>query len=420
MKGKIHTLLSIWFLVIIHLQVTAQSLANQSPVPEFDIVDSIYSNILEESRDYWVKLPDNYNPNSGMKYPVVYLLDGFSLRNSLETVYENYWGHYLPQMILVGISNRTNRTRDLTTSQIKMRRGSVMNAETGGAEKFTQFIEIELIPFIDKTYPTTPYRTLIGHSYAGLFTINTLINYSHLFNNYIAIDPSIEWDNKKLLIQAKEKLETKNFKGKSLFVSLAAEQLHMQDEKVTIDNIMEDTTEFSLFARSIMDFSTFATTQKQNGLNFSWKVYPEDLHGTVPLPTIRDGLVFHFKWFQFRSPQKYNNPNTSIATISELLTKQEEIYTSHFGYPSPPMVEELFLGYGFMNMQMGQPDKALMFFEKSIHYYPKSVDGYGAIAEYYESKEEYQKALEYALKAFELDRSDYYGDMVERLKSRKD
>ena len=294
-----------------------------------------------------------------------------------------------------------------------------MNAETGGAEKFTQFIANELIPFIDKSYPTTPYRTLIGHSYGGLFTLNILINYSHLFENYIAIDPSIEWDNQKMLIQAKEKLETESFKGKSLYVSLAAEQLHMWNEKITIDNIMADTTEFSLFARSIIDFSAFADTQKQNELNFSWKVYPEDLHGTVPLPTIRDGLVFHFKWFQFESPQKYNNPSTSIATISELLTKQEKIYTSHFGYPSPPMVEELFLAYGFMNMQMGQPDKALMFFEKSTHYYPNSADGYGAIAEYYEGKEDYKKALEYALKAFELSSTNYYGNLVEKLKGKK-
>ena len=108
-------------------------------------------------------------------------------------------------MILVGISNRNNRTRDLTTSQIKMRRGASMDQDTGGADKFTHFIAEELMPHIDSKYPTAPYRTLIGHSYAGLFTINVLINHSHLFNNYIAIDPSLDWDSQKLLKQAKFK-----------------------------------------------------------------------------------------------------------------------------------------------------------------------------------------------------------------------
>ena len=57
-----------------------------------------------------------------------------------------------------------------------------MNNESGGAETFTKFIEEELIPYIDSKYPTMPYRTLIGHSYAGLFTINMLLNHKHLFS----------------------------------------------------------------------------------------------------------------------------------------------------------------------------------------------------------------------------------------------
>lgn len=110
-------------------------------------------------------------------------------------------------MILVGISNQDHRTRDLTTSQISNRNGAPMNEETGGAETFLSFIEKELIPEIDKSYATTGYKTLIGHSYAGLFTINALIKHPHVFNNYIAIDPSLDWDNQKLLKQAKEKIQ---------------------------------------------------------------------------------------------------------------------------------------------------------------------------------------------------------------------
>lgn len=405
--------------LMIHPQLKAQSFENESNSYETDIVDSLYSSTLAESRDFWVSLPENYNPDSGRKYPVIYLLDGFSLRNSLETVYENYWGHYMPHMILVGISNRNNRTRDLTTSQIKMRRGSAMNDETGGAEKFTQFIENELIPHIDSSYLTTPYRTLIGHSYAGLFTINMLINHGDLFDNYIAIDPSIEWDNQKMLIEAKEKLKTNNFKGKSLFVSIAAEQLHMFDEKVTIENLMQDTSEFTLFSRSIVDFSTFVESQNQSGLNFSWKVYPEDLHGTVPLPSIRDGLIFLFKWFQFESPQKYNNPETTIVELKKLLKHQEEVYTKQFGYPFPPMVEELFTGYGYMNMQMGHPEKALLFFKMNIKYYPNSAGAYGSMADYYQSQNDFKNALEYATKAYEISGTEYYKNMMEELKTKK-
>lgn len=417
---KKHTLITlvIGSIFTFYQEISAQSQLVESSVYETEIIDTVYSEHLEEHREFWVKFPENYNPNSSTKYPVVYLLDGFSLKNNLETVYENYWGHYLPHMILVGISNRTNRVRDLTTSQVKMRRGSVMNENTGGAENFTRFIEKELIPYIDNKYPTTPYRTLIGHSYAGLFTINMLINHKHVFENYIAIDPSIEWDDQNLLKKAKQKLTSEKYKGKSLFVSLAAEQLHMWNEDITIDNIMDDASEFTLFARSIIDFSTFAKSQKQSGLNFSWKVYNEDLHGTVPLPSIRDGLIFLFKWYQFKSPQKYNNPETSVEELIELLEKQEEIYSTHFGYPFPPMIEEMFSGYGYMNLEMGQPEKAFMFFKMNIKYYPKSAGAHNAMADYYETKNDHANALKYVTKAFELSGANEYKDRIKELKKK--
>ena len=413
MKYSIRTTLLIFLCLI-----TLQTVHSQNEEITGYTTDSLHSEALNESKEFWVQLPENYNPTSNEKYPVIYILDGFSLKNNLETVYNNYWGHYLPHMILVGISNKSNRTRDLTTSQIKMRRGNEFDQDTGGAENFTKFIESELIPHIDKTYPTTSYRTLIGHSYGGLFTINMLINHNNLFKNYIAIDPSLDWDNQKLLKQAKEKLVTESFKGKSLFVSLAAEQLHMMDESVTIENLMDNTSEFTLFPRSIIEFSNFAETHKESGLNFSWEIYPEDLHGTVPLPSIRDGLVFLFKWFQFKNPPKYNNPETPIEELVELLNEQEKIYKNNFGYSVPPMVEELFIGYGYMNMQMGAPKKAELFFQKAIAYYPKSANAYDSLAEFYESENNYSEALTYITKAYEISNSEFHKKRMDAIKSK--
>ncbi|TJY33454.1 alpha/beta hydrolase-fold protein [Pontimicrobium aquaticum] len=407
------TFLKLIIFVLCYSSVNGQQSNSVQPIR---IIDSLYSNTLNETREFWVSLPENCNPNSNETYPVVYLLDGFSLENTLKTVYDNYLGHYLPHMILVGISNKENRTRDLTISKIEERRGSTMNVETGGADNFRQFIENELIPHIDKTYPTTNYKTLIGHSYAGLFTLDMLINSGDVFKNYIAIDPSIEWDNQKLLKQAQEKLKTHNYKGKSLYVSLAAEQLHMWDEKITIDNVMDDTSGFTLFARSIIEFSNLASSQKQNELNFSWKIYPEDLHGTVPLPSIRDGLIFCFKWFQFQSPQKYNNPETTVQELQELLKQQEVIYTNQFGYSVPPMIEELFIGYGYMNMQMEQPEKALLFFELAIKYYPDSANAYDAMADYYASQQDYANALKCVTKAYNINADNYYKQRIEEFK----
>ena len=413
MKHYIYLLVLIGAILMVNQHAIAQATESQTEQFQNRIVDSIFSKTLSESRDFWVRLPDNFQPDNDEKYAVIYLMDGFSLESTLEAVYGNYWGHYLPHMILVGVSNRKNRTRDLTTSQIKMRRGSAFDYETGGAETFTKFMEEELIPYIDSKYPTMTYRTLIGHSHAGQFTINMLVNHAHLFQNYIAIDPTLDWDNQKLLKQAKEKFKTEDYNGKSLFVSLAAEMLHIQNESITIDNVMSDTSEFSLPARSIIEFSQLAKSQNQ--LNFSLKVYHEDLHGTVPLPTIRDGLIFLFEWYQFKSPQKYNNPETPIEVLVSLLKEQEQIYTEHFGVPTAPMIDEMLNGYGYMNMQMGQPKKAFMFFEMNIKYNPKNATAYESMADYYESENDKENALKYLNKAFELSGKDYYKERIETL-----
>ena len=103
--NKIILVLTIGSIIIFPHKFIAQSMTNESVLHQTEFVDSLYSVTMEESRDYWVKLPENYNPENGKKYAVVYLLDGFSLKNTLITVYDNYWGHFLPDMILVGISN---------------------------------------------------------------------------------------------------------------------------------------------------------------------------------------------------------------------------------------------------------------------------------------------------------------------------
>ena len=418
MKKLLVSILIVILIFSLQQKGNAQSSKNELYLTKVATKDSLFSQIFQENKNFRVQLPENYKANSPEKYPVVYILDGGALMNSLETVYNNYWGHYLPHMILVGIQNRANRTRDLTTSQIKMRRGAQMDKDTGGAENFTKYIETELIPHIDQNYPTTSYRTLIGHSYGGLFTINMLINHNTLFKNYIAIDPSLNWDNQKLLKEAKTKLQTESFKGKSLFVSLAAEQLHMMNSEITIDNVTKDTSEFTLFSRSIIDFSKFITSNKKSGLNFSWKIYPEDLHGTVPLPSIRDGLIFLFDWFQFKNPPKYNNPETTVEELEQLLNEQEKIYLQNYGYNVPPMVEELFIGYGYMNMQMGNNKKAKLFFEKGIKYYPKSSNTYDSMAEFFESQKDYPNAIKNMKKAFELSESDTHKERLEKLQAK--
>lgn len=222
LNHKINSHMKKLILILIHLTI-AYLLKAQPPQQPIVLgrVDTIYSKILKEKRPLWVYTP-GYDTNyfSKPEFPVLYVLDAddhfMSLVTMIKELSATAGNTVLPQMIIVGILNTPgNRTRDLTPTS------SAMDKSSGGGENFAAFMEKELIPYIDKTNPTAPYRTIIGHSLGGLTVINLLSKHTQVFNAYVAIDPSMFYDNDNLLKQATIILKQKNFGGKKLFLGFA-------------------------------------------------------------------------------------------------------------------------------------------------------------------------------------------------------
>ncbi len=181
-------------------------------------VDSVYSTILKEQRKIWVYVP---NMNTGMqttsqRFPVLYLLDGDAHFNSvvgmIQQLSQVNGNTIFPEMIVVAIPN-TDRTRDLTPTHIESdppMMDSGFSKTTGGGENFAAFLQKELIPHVDSSYLTQPFRVLVGHSFGGLAVMNILTNHPKLFNAYIAIDPSMWYDKERFLKTTQQKLAGKN------------------------------------------------------------------------------------------------------------------------------------------------------------------------------------------------------------------
>lgn len=410
--------LTIGFIIFFQQFVKSQENQNQHFLQKVGVLDSLYSKILNESRKIYVQLPASYSPEKNQKYPVAYILDGEMFLPTVNDVQNYYSGGFMPEMVLIGISNDKNRVRDLTTSSITTKYGMPFNEKNGEANNFRKFIEKELIPYIEKKYPVTNYRTLIGHSYGGLFTISTLINQPNLFANYLAIDPSLDWDDQKLLKEAQEIISTQKYESKGLFMSLSG-QLHMQNSQITIDNVMQDTTDFTLFARSNIAFSKLVKQNAKNELSFEWKFYPRDIHGTIPFPSIMDGLISLFEWYQMENTDKINSFDTPKETLFSIVKQREKKLKEHFGYSEPPYPEELLNMSGYMNMEMQQPEKAKMYFELATKYYPESANAYDSMADYYEAQSDFANAIIYVTKAFELSGNNYYKKRIEDLKVKK-
>jgi len=280
-------------------------------------IDSIHSGILNEKRKLWVHVPNGGTNNdfSKQKYPVVYLFDGNDHFNSVMSMVEYLSKHAIcPQMIIVGISN-TNRFRDLTPTKPSNTQ-MPFPFFVGGGKKFTSFLEKELIPYIDSTYPTEAYRMLIGHSLGGLMVINTLLHHGHLFNSYVSIDPSLWWDDNLMIKQADSLFQQKKINGKSLYLAMANNGIA---EGSDLAVVMKDTSAEFGNAQPILLFSDLLRNKKPKGLQWKFQFYPGDSHGSVPFIAEYDALRFIFNKYSIPVSLMYQFPDPSFKADSIII-----------------------------------------------------------------------------------------------------
>jgi len=182
----------------------------------------IKSKILNENRILNIYLPNGYSKDSTKKYPVIYLLDGSIDEDFIHIAgivqFGSFsWINMIPETIVVGISN-VDRKRDFTFPTT-IERDKKDFPTTGKSEKFINFIENELQPFIDNNYNTSNTKTIIGQSLGGLLATEILLKKPHLFDNYIIVSPSLWWNNESLL-----KIESKEYKTKkSIYIAVGKE-----------------------------------------------------------------------------------------------------------------------------------------------------------------------------------------------------
>jgi predicted alpha/beta superfamily hydrolase len=376
--------------------------------------DSVHSKILNENRKIWIHVPDDSSPDgvfAKQRYPVIYVLDGWeptfsSVVNIVQLLSGGSGNLAYPQMIVVGIPN-TDRTRDLTPTHIisAPMMDSVSASVSGGGEKFISFIEKELMPHIDSLYPTAPYRIFIGHSFGGLMSVYTMINHRKLFNSYVAIDPSMFWDDQKILMQAKEALEKNKFDGTSLFLAIGNSM-----------NNGSDTSIIGPIMRATFQLDNYLHKNRTNGLISASKYYPEYDHQSVPLFAEYDALrsIFNFYNYNFPFTEFFNSSYRS----DYLLIDHYKMISKRMGYTvSPP--EQFVNGIAHQLMDMNQLERAKYFFELNIENYPTSFNTYDAMGDLFEKKGDKEKAIQYYSRSLSIHETTSTRQKLEKLKALK-
>jgi predicted alpha/beta superfamily hydrolase len=359
--------------LIVSIASFAQDVA--PPTPQRLVV---HSNVLKEDRVIWVRMPAAAQ-GSKESYPVLYMTDGGRNVNEIGSTIDFLADtNFIPPFIVVGIAN-TDRVRDLTPSHadVKHSDGTADPMPTsGGADKFLDFIQTELVPEIEKRYPTQPYRILTGHSLGGLFAIHALMARPDLFNAYIASSPSLWWDDFRAVHQAQEfLLKQKEFK-KTLFFSLGNESGNMS-------------TGFEQLQKTL-------SANLPKGFVVQSAHYREENHNSTELLSHYAALRAIFAGWQVPRDPKTDFPVGGLAGLEQHYRDLSE----RFGFKVS--AEKQINSYGYNLLGDKKIDEAIAAFKRNVELYPRSANVYDSLGDGLEAQGKADLALQNVQKAVEV------------------
>ena len=346
----------------------------------------VYSEALNEEREVWVGLPSNYD--STVRYPTLYVLDAESQFDiTLSLTKELAHNGKIPEHIVVGIPriDETNRFKDLTFSNTHVnaygeadssiaRTFNVQN--TGGGNLFFKYLRDDVVPFIQGAFNSNGFDVLIGHSLSGYFGAY-IMTLDSPFEAYQLYDPSFWYNNGDVINHYFETVE-RGLRS-NVFITTA-----LEGTSIPFHVRMHDSLNRVLMS---------------DGINTQLKIYPDENHGSVRLPSLIDGLTDLYTGY-------------SIGFISPQDTITVEDVQNHFQAFSKKVNYEFWCPYdlyrwvGYANHFQGKWMEAIKAYKLSFPAFQNDLYVLKELANCYYELENYELSLVNYKKVLAIDDSD--------------
>ncbi|MBL8268883.1 alpha/beta hydrolase [Steroidobacter sp.] len=199
------------------------------------------------------------------------------------------WGGEVPPCVVVGIDyldadlamKEDWRRRELTPTAQPRGLAGKSKLPSGMAAEFRSFIVDTVRPIIEQRFDVDRERSmLIGHSFGGLFTLDTMLNRPEAFGNYLALSPSLWWDQELVLRSFKDKLAAGTV-FKSRAVALAGEQ----EERISPPE--------THMTSNTLEFGRLVADNRRSFPNGAWvSVLPRTTHHTIVASGVAQGMRY--------------------------------------------------------------------------------------------------------------------------------
>ena len=352
---------------------------------------SLNSKILGEQREVVVQLPKSYFEKADQTYPLILRLDGATNmpRESsiLNTLFE---AGSAPEVILVAIEN-TDRLRDLAPYVNEDPRGPL--GQGGGADKFLNFIESELLPRLKDQYRVGDFKVIAGASVAGLFALHTLRTKPHLFDAHIAYSPAVWWGEQKTAKALTKFMSDTKELSSYLYMNMGSEHIQMRQ---VYDDMLAD-----------------IQRNKPKNLELVTDFFPDVPHGLTSVAGLFN--AYHNLFLPLVMP--YAELKDGVSSIKNYYKRVSE----QRGY-SINAEEWVMRELGYFLVRNEDFKNAIEVFKYNIELYPEMASAYNGLAYAYEQNKQYKESLKQVNTSLKLSKEgddgyDVYVNRQQRLLS---
>lgn len=249
---------------VIALLAVAVPAAAQTVEPTPIVIGQSYalpSQTYSVAREINVWLPPGY-AESGQTYPVLYLLDGGQDQDFHHIAGIAQLGTIVGttrDVIVVGVASVDRRNElALPTEDAELMAQYPTQGQSG---RFRQFLNDEILPFIEGRYRTNGETALMGESLAGLFVVETFLKEPQMFDAYVAVSPSLWWDGGRLARQSGAHLRDHSNDPRTLILTIGDEGGEMQ-------------AAMDLLVGNLRDFA-------MPGVSWTYEPRPTESHATI-------------------------------------------------------------------------------------------------------------------------------------------